>query len=97
VIRAIFDDYARIVHAIEAMLHELEIVLLNGDGTEVPKWQWRNALATVTRQSVQCGSRLSITKKGIRRIAYVIVSQMMDHGDRQQFHITAVPTGRLRS
>lgn len=68
VIRGLFVDDSRFAQAVEAMLHAGEIRLLTAEGEAIPKWQWRVVLHTVSVQSEKSGQRLSITKKGARRI-----------------------------
>lgn len=65
VIRGLFADEDRFSRAIAAMLDAGEVRLLNGDGSEVPRWQWHESLSkhATSRYS------LEITQAGIRRIA----------------------------
>jgi hypothetical protein len=44
VIRKVFGDSDRFVRAVQAMLDAREIQLVDVDGTEVPKWKWREVL-----------------------------------------------------
>jgi hypothetical protein len=69
VIRRLFDNSTHFTLAIEAMLGDAEIRLLTSDGSEVPKWQWRDVLVAVTADSGECSHVVSITDKGAQRIA----------------------------
>ncbi len=69
VIRGLFDNDSHFARAIEAMLCEMEIRLLNSDDSEVPKWRWRGVLVAATAGPEKEDYRLSITDKGGRRIA----------------------------
>jgi hypothetical protein len=68
IIRGLFGDDRRFVHAIEAMLCDGEVQLLTAEGDAVPKWQWRDVLDAAPVRSKKSGHMLSITDKGARRI-----------------------------
>ena len=61
--RSIFNDDERFVHAALQMLSAGEIVLLDEDGTEIPKWKWAEIL-----QSNTGNARVQITDIGAKRI-----------------------------
>ncbi len=63
VCRSIFDDDERFVHAALQMLSAGEIVLLDEDGTEIPKWKRAEILQSNTENA-----RVRITDIGAKRI-----------------------------
>jgi hypothetical protein len=69
VIRDLFPDGGRFARAITAMLDAGEVRLLAQDGTEGPRWQWREVLAAASNQSGANDYRLDITDAGGRWIA----------------------------
>jgi hypothetical protein len=63
VVRGLFADSDRFVHAIMAMLSAGEIRLVDADDAVVPRWRWRDILCASATDV-----RLSITDTGARRI-----------------------------
>jgi hypothetical protein len=65
IVRQIFRDESRFAYAIQKMLADGDIQLLDADGIEVPKWQWRNVL------EISEGApkyTFAITDRGAKRI-----------------------------
>lgn len=67
VVRGVFGQEGRFVRAIEAMLESREVRLIDGDGTEVPRWRWREVLTVPVQFETAC-VRVAITEAGARRI-----------------------------
>ena len=61
-VRWLFDDRDRFERAIVAMLDAGEVRLIEGNGSEAPRWRWRQLLADGP------AATLSITVAGARRI-----------------------------
>ena len=68
-IRGLFNDKERFVHAVVAMLDADELQLLKPDEMEVPRWLWRAVLNEASGLPAENDYRLSITEVGARRIA----------------------------
>jgi hypothetical protein len=64
VVRCLFEDGDRCTNALTAMLEVGELRLLEADGTDVPKWRWREVL-----NANAASTRVAITKVGVKRIA----------------------------
>jgi hypothetical protein len=64
VIRGVFADGDRFAFALTAMLDTGEIRLVEADGSDVPKWRWREVL-----NATAPSARVAITTAGVKRIA----------------------------
>jgi hypothetical protein len=64
VIRRIYPDDTRFAHGLSGLLHTGEVRLV-ADGTELPRWRWREVLAA---PDAWPGVWVSLTPAGARRI-----------------------------
>ena len=67
VVRGLFGDDDRFVRAAVAMLDMEEIRLLEAEGTELPRWRWREVLTSPAAPEAVRG-RFAITEARARRI-----------------------------
>jgi hypothetical protein len=65
IVRELFENQERFARAIAAMLDAGEVRLVDSDGTELPRWRWREVIAGDTEGA---DLRLSITDAGERRV-----------------------------
>lgn len=63
VIRGLYPDDAHFVGGLSSLLHAGEVRLVATDGTELPRWRWREVLAD---PAVWDGLRVDITRAGER-------------------------------
>jgi hypothetical protein len=69
VIRTLFDEEERFVQALLAMLNAGEVRLLDADGFEFERWQWRGILTDPSSLEATTGQQLTITQVGCSRIS----------------------------
>jgi hypothetical protein len=67
IVRGFFDDDSRFTRALLAMLDAGEVRLLATDGTELPRWRWRQVLSAAVGETDNTGALLSVTEAGARR------------------------------